>query len=128
MTLNNYVLEEHLRGLSVAYSVSVSDDNRWIIVRNFKTPPGFNQYYIDILIRVPKDYPVSPPGTGSRVYIPSGLRFKGKKLADVYPDVNPGWGSWAWFCYQNIKWDPTRDDLVKFMEMVRLDLTNSKTK
>ena len=77
---------------------------------------------------MPRDYPLCPPGIGTHTYVSPDLQFNGRQLRDVHAGVTPGWGRWAWLCYQSIHWDPHRDDLVTFMEMVRADLTNPPTR
>jgi len=121
-------LEDDLRAASRAYPLSVSEDRRWVTVHRFKLPPGYRRSTTDILMEIPRDYPCTPPGVSTHIYIDASLRFHGRKLRDVYEGVNPGWGNWAWFCYHSIKWDPRRDDLIRFLEMVRADLTEPKTK
>lgn len=121
-------LTNDLKLLSVGYPLSVSGDDKWLIVHDFKLPPGFNYSSMDILVEVPRDYPCTPPGVATHVYLLEKLRFKGKKLRHLHEGVTPGWGDWAWFCYQRIDWDPNRDDLVNFMEMMRTDLTNPETR
>ena len=118
----------HLEVLSVAYVVSISDDHRWLLIQNFRLPPGFSRNETGVLLEVPTDYPFSPPAVGSSMlYLPPNLRFKGRRLRDFHAEVNPGWGNWGWFCYEDIRWDPHRDDLVRFLEMVRQDLTDPNT-
>lgn len=127
--MNRSVLGDHLKLLSLAYPLSISEDQRYLIVHNFKLPPGYERHYMDILLEIPEDYPLSPPGLGSsRIYVPSPLRYDGRPLSDVYEGVAPGWGDWAWFCYQWIQWDPNQDDLVNLLEMVRADLSQPTTK
>ena len=122
------ILMQHLKVLALGYLLSVSKDYKWVIVHSFTLPSGFNLTEIDILVEIPSRYPCSPPGIGNfRIYIPSQLRYKGKILKAVYSNVNPGWGDWAWLCYKQIKWDPTRDDLVSLMEIIRIDLTHPPT-
>ena len=120
-------LNDDLNVLSMGYTLSLSDDLKWVTVHDFKLPPGYNLGYTDILMETPSDYPFSPPGVGVRVYLNPDLHFRGRKLADLHARVTPGWGNWAWFCYEWINWDPNNDDLVKFMEMIRTDLTNPNT-
>ena len=123
------LLKDHLRRVSYGYPITVSDDYSWVIVRSFKLPPGFNRYSTEVLVKIPSDYPLSPPGIGSaRVYLPKTLRFNGREMYDLHPNTGPGWGDWAWFCYEHIRWDPNRDNLVKTLEMIRADLTSPKTK
>jgi hypothetical protein len=112
----------------MAYSLEVTDDYRFVIVHGFRLPPGFNWSTTDMLVEIPSDYPCSPSGVGcSRIYVPKGIRYWGYRLRDCHEGVTPGWGNWAWLCYRHIQWDPHSDDLVKFMEMVRADLTDPPT-
>jgi hypothetical protein len=121
------ILAAHLRGLSLGYALDVSEDYQWVLVRGFRLPPGFNAYDAEVLLEMPHDYPSTPPGVSSRVYLPQSLRFHGRPLQNLNPGTTPGWGTWAWFCYQWIAWNPHRDDLAKFVEMIRADLTNPPT-
>lgn len=121
-------LQDHLSAAAIGYELAVSDDYQLLEIQDLMLPPGFNWGHTEVLIELPDDYPLSPPGIGkSHVYLLSGLRYRGRKLRDLHEHVTPGWGDWAWFCYQSIEWDPHRDDLVTFLEVVRADLTNPPT-
>ncbi len=123
------ILTSHLRALSTAYPLTMANDYSWLRVHEFKLPPGFSWFYSDVFLEIPVDYPLSPPGVGSsRIYLPAKLRYQGRRLKDLYENVTPGVQGWAWFCYQWVKWDPFEDDLIKFLEMVRADLTNPATR
>jgi len=123
--VNAGLLEEHLRVLSYGYSVEVTDDLSIIIARDFKLPPGWNQLVCPVLLEIPEDYPFAVPGRDSRLYLPTGLRFQGRCPSDYHEDDlfvdRPGW---AWWCYQDISWDPSEDNLVRLLEMLRTDLTH----
>ena len=122
------IVDAHLQALAIAYPLSVSEDCRWVVAHNFKLPPGYNALYTDVLFQIPSGYPCSPPGVGqSLVYLPQGLRYQGRVLRDLHEEVTPSWGKWAWFCYQWIRWNPRRDDLIGLLEMVRADLTDPPT-
>lgn len=122
------ILSRHLRILSHAYTIVVDDDSRWFIAHNFRLPPGYDRAETSVLVTLPHDYPISPPGIGdSRVYLPPDVLYRGMDLRDLHPSDAPAWGEWAWFCYQEIRWDPARDNLMTFLEMVRADLTNPPT-
>lgn len=121
-------LMRHLRALSRAYDVAFDDDLRWFIAHQFRLPPGFDRYETSVLVTLPRGYPVSPPGIGkSGVFLPSSLRFQAQQLRDLHESDPPDPGEWAWFCYEYIKWDPRRDNLITFLEMVRADLTDPPT-
>ncbi|HML74400.1 MAG TPA: E2/UBC family protein [Anaerohalosphaeraceae bacterium] len=121
-------LIEDLEILSLGYDISVEDNGERIIIHNFKLPPGYNYNTTEVLIMIPDDYPVKPPGIGSdRIYLPADLRFHGKKLDEFRDHHDPDLGDWGWFCFENIDWDMTRDDLNSLMEIIRTNLTNPPT-
>lgn len=130
--LPNQRLERDLRNLSRAFPLWIADDYEFVVVGGIKLPPGYFPGKTDLLVEIPEDYPIAPPGVGRRVYVNPHLQFRGRELDDLHPNTTPdfatpGFGPWAWFCYQHIEWWPERDDLIKFVEMVRADLTNNKT-
>ena len=127
--MNLGILRRQVKALSAAYPLRVRNDYGCIVVREFRLPPGFNRPRTEVLMGIPSDYPCSPPGIGKhRIYVPRDLRYRGRRLADLHSETTPGWGSWAWLCYQWIKWNPHRDNLLSLMEMVRADLTNPSTR
>lgn len=132
---NISTLQRQLRDLSRAYGhLWIGDDFEFVIVDGVKLPPGYNRSHTAILLKPPSDYPCSPPGIGSsQVFVSPCLRFRGRQLQDVHEDrapafETPGFGPWAWWCYEYVKWDPFRDNLITFFEMVRADMTNPPTK
>jgi len=122
--INVRVLEDDVRALSYAYQVALDDDYRHLFVKNFNTPPGYNFISIPILLEIPEDYPESPPGVGhSHVYVPRDLRYRGRKPKDFHEWLGPS-KDWAWWCYQSIQWDPCKDDLITFFELLRGHMSN----
>jgi len=127
------ILQRDLERLSDYFDLWVVDDHRFIIIRGVKLPPMYGWDETDLFLEIPADYPYSPPGIGnSRVYVSPHLRFSGRILVDLHPSTTPkneahGFGPWAWLCYEEIHWNPTTDNLVKFVEMVRADLTYLRT-
>jgi hypothetical protein len=126
-------LLDDLRDLSrVGFPLWVDDHYRFVIVEGVQLPCGYNQQTIPVLIELPKRYPMTPPGVGgNRVYVPRKLRYRHSKIEDVHLGVGPwfktpGWRSWAWLCYERIDWNPWRDNLITFIEMLRANLTNPK--
>ncbi len=126
-------LESHLKLLSKHYPLWIDDDYRFVIVGRIRLPRGYDCREANLLIELPSDYPVTPPGVGDhRVYVWPQLQFHGRALRDQHPETTPGFhtpgfGPWAWWCYQTIRWIPSRDDLVRFVEMVRADMINPCT-
>ncbi|MBN2212277.1 MAG: hypothetical protein JW709_12840 [Sedimentisphaerales bacterium] len=126
--MNIGILKKHLQLISYAHRLTIEDNYKWVIVHGFVLPPNFNITLTDVLLRIPSDYPLSPPGIGSaRCYLPKHLRFNGRKMRDLHETSGPGWGDWAWFCYEYVNWNPHRDDLIKTLEMIRADLTKPYT-
>lgn len=112
-----------LRTLSYGFTVAVNDDYSSLIVKNFNLPPGYNRGQIPVLLNLPTDYPESPPGVGNaKVYVPDDLRYNGRKPKDFHDGVGPD--GWAWWCYEWIAWNPNRDNLVTFFELLRAHMTN----
>jgi hypothetical protein len=118
------ILDEHLRLLSIGYPLSISDDKKWLLIHEFKLPPGYNRTHTDVLVEIPADYPLTPPGVASRAYLAPDLRHEGRVLQCFYVRIVPGWGKWGWLCYRGINWNPCSDSLVTLMEMFRADLTD----
>lgn len=83
-------LQRDLANLSRAFELWVGDEYEFVIVRGVRLPEGFNRTNIDLLIDLPTDYPVSPPGVGSyRVYINPELRYRGRALEDLHAYRTP---------------------------------------
>lgn len=124
--MNLQRLKHDLWKLSYVYPFAIDDDYKFIIIDGFNTPPGYNLDIIPILLRLPENYPESPPGLGNAsVYVPSKLRFQGRKPNDFHDNVGPS-EKWAWWCYEDIDWDPCRDNFVVFFEILRAHMTNPK--
>ncbi len=122
--MNTMILEAHVRLLSFAFQVALDDDCRHLLLADFGYPPGYNFTVSPVLLEIPRDYPESPPGVGaSHVYLPGGLRYKGRIPEDYHESVGPS-EQWAWWCYEEICWDPCRDNLITFFELLRAHLTD----
>ena len=94
-----------LRDLSrTGFSLRIDDHLRFVIVEGVKLPPGYNRSHIPIIIELPTDYPMTPPGIGPNgIFVPKDLRYGGRKVLDIHGSVasrykTPGWGRWAWMC------------------------------
>ena len=122
-------LLKHLRELSYVCRIDLAVDGSYVVVHDVNLPPGYNYSTISILVEIPSDYPLSPPGIGdNRIYFPRNIRFQNQKLDDLHESSSPFEGDedWAWFCYSHIAWDPNYDDLTTLLEMIRADLNNPK--
>jgi len=124
--MNNTILIKDICKLSESYRVELDDSLSYLIVRNFNLPPGYNCFTTNVLLEIPGDYPESPPGVGdSRVYLQKGLLFHSRRPQDYHEEDGE---KWAWWCYSEINWDPCKDDLVTFFELLRAHLTNPPLK
>lgn len=123
--MNKSILSRHLWELAHFYRVQCDNNLEWLLLKDYTVPPGYNWQLIDILSEIPPDYPESPLGVGdSRVYVPSGLKFHGRTPPDYHEGIGPK--GWAWWCYESIDWDPCRDNLITFFEIVRAHMTNPR--
>lgn len=119
-------LQNHIEAISYGCSVDVPDDCSHIIINNVLLPFGYNRTSIPILIQIPPDYPISPPGVGNhRIFMPSALRYNNRKPKDLHENLNFQRNPyWAWWCYERINWNPMSDDLITLLEMIRADMQN----
>lgn len=121
-------LKQDIRALSYVYPLAVDDEFETLIVQNFNLPPGYNFDKIKVRLRLPDDYPENPPGIGSSsVYVPRALKYRGRKPKDFHKNCGPS-KEWAWWCYESIDWNPSKDNLITFFELLRAHLTNPKTR
>lgn len=127
-------LKRDLRNLSRAgFSLWIDERKRFVIVEGIQLPYGYDRSEIPLMIELPSVYPNLAPGVGKdRIFIPGDIQYRGSWLEDVHNKVTPRYKTpkrydWAWLCYQQIVWNPLRDDLITFVEMVRANLTNPKT-
>jgi len=51
--------EEHLRHLGLRWETLVDGGRRWLIIRSYPLPPGYNSPVADIAIEVPISYPTA---------------------------------------------------------------------
>jgi hypothetical protein len=102
--------------LGDTYTAELDSELRWIMIDNFRTPPVYSPRSIPVLMRIPNDYPQSPPGLGHyNVYVRKGLRRSdGDSIEHYYEDVihcergccELSVEGWYWWCFEEIKWDP----------------------
>lgn len=122
--MNTNRLIKDIRDLSYVYAVAVDDKYKSIVIKDFNLPPGYNTDYIPVLLKIPRDYPESPPGVGdAKVYVPNGLRFDGYTPDDYHEECGLN-GNWAWWCYEKISWNPFKDNLITFFELLRAHMTD----
>jgi hypothetical protein len=131
--LNRPRLEQDVRNLGRVMRLWRAEDSSCLVTNDLSLPPGYGRCSSDLLIVLPSDYPLSPLGVAeNRVYVSATLRFKGRRLRDLHEEATPplrtpGFGPFAWLCYERVDWLPQRDNLIRFVEMLRADLTNPAT-
>lgn len=124
-------LLRHIQRLATVHQVKLAEQCDWLVVTGVRLPPGYNFRRTSVLIELPADYPLTPPGVWDHVYVDNRLRFRSKELRDLHAGSNPLWdkaGQWGWWCYERVDWDPRRDDLVRFIEVMRKDFTDPPTR
>ena len=132
--MNMIVLEQHILDLCCVYEVGLDKIGykECLFINNFNLPPGYNYSAIRILLTLPNNYPVAAPGVGgSRVFVPISLRFKGRQPTDFHPGVAPIDNlkkEVAWWCYESVSWQPCKDNLITFTELLRAHMTNPPVK
>jgi len=125
-------LERDLRNCRGRSRLQVDDDYAFVVVSGLKLPPGYNCSSTDATPRTACGLSNEPTGVGgSHVYLPPALRFHGRRLDDLHEDCQPTFcppRARRWACSVTNTWigRPHRDDLIKFVEMVRADLTKPK--
>jgi len=121
----NSILQEHLIELARRYPIVIADDLAWVKVRYVELPEEYNLKWMSILVEIPYDYPMASPGRSSRLFIPEVIRQRGRTPSNFHPSSTPSAGGkgWAWICFEDIAWDPRRDNLITIVEMVHTILT-----
>ena len=105
----------------------------WVHIPVFELPTGWNQASTELLIDLPFTYPEVPP---DGFYIEKNLApLNGNSLEHYFQhhEVNRhDHLDWAWYCIHPAKfsWQPSADitqgdNLVKYLELIRLALTEA---
>jgi len=86
---------------------------RWVVVYDFPLPRGYNMRTVHLLIRLPADYPLTPP---TWFYLPRGLRrADGTQpphyFEDSYVPPELQVKGWAAGCLHMREWRPGLDPL-----------------
>ncbi len=103
------------------------------MVNGVALPDDFNLCSTSMLMVLPPDYPVTPPGLGHHaIYLREGLSKRGYRLDHYYDhNIHCSCGQcdlskygWWWYCFKGIPgWDPRYHDLVNIVRMVQLALS-----
>jgi hypothetical protein len=119
-------LKHDFQELSRQYPIAYDDQFRTLEIQGVPLGVGFNQPITNVLIQIPRKYPLDPPGIGkSGIYFPYDLRYHGKQIKDFWTGGGPlGNPNWAWFCYVHIEWNPNHDNLCTLLGRIMADLHN----
>jgi len=106
----------------------------WVHIPDFELPPGWNQAFTELMIDLPPLYPETPP---DGFYIEKNLAPLNGNLLEHYFQHDDYVNrythqDWAWYCIHpaQFSWQPsvditTGDNLVKYLELIRLALTEA---
>jgi len=123
-------IKTDIQELSHEYPVSYDDVTNAIAVHGVRLLRGYTPSSIDIMIEIPSDYPLSPPGVGgTSIYLPDELRYRGQEIEDLHPRSENRFNrQWAWFCYEHIDWNPLNDKLITLLGRIQADLDGATQK
>lgn len=132
---NVALIRRNMKVLSAAgFFVEASQSCEWVCVHGVDLP-GRRGLWTDhfgrvvcetsVLIDIPYDFPMSPPGVGfshpSRAIHLPRIYYKGKLMSDFYTCKHD---PWCWFCFQRIDWDPWHDNLLTLVALVEASITD----
>ena len=117
----------------LGYQVQISSDYDWVVVYG-QDLPGESGKWTDaqgrvvdktsVLIDIPLDFPMSPPGVGFNhptraIHLPL-LYYKGRMMADFYKCNHT---PWYWLCFQKLDWNPATDNLLTLIGLVEVSIS-----
>lgn len=127
--------------LESRYSLKTDDYRSYIHIVNFDLPIGYFSQQSSLLIKIPFDYPETPPGLNPKngIYLIKGLNYQGNKL-NCTNDYHDGCShvdsetlrqmselGWAWWCFAEMKeWNPRTDGLIQIFFILMETLQNPK--
>ena len=89
----------------------------WVVIKGVELPAGWNQRSTTIVIKVPPAFPVGAPDcfwADSTLRLASGAM---PRSSGMNPDF--GGGQTLWFSFHVQKWNPNRDDLFRYFNVIR---------
>ena len=127
--------------LESRYSLATDDYRSYIHIVNFDLPLGYSPTQSSLLIKIPFDYPETPPGLNPKngIYLIKGLSYQGNKLTCTN-DYHDGCShvdleklremsglGWAWWCFAEMQeWNPRTDGLIQIFFILMETLQNPK--
>jgi hypothetical protein len=105
----------------------------YVEISNFLLNRHFNYRSTKLLVRIPKNYPYTPP---DHFYLRPDVKYKGKKIAHLF--VKDSYNElrrlgWAKYCLHTTSWNPKAnifegDSLITYLEMIKTALDNIEGK
>jgi hypothetical protein len=120
--------------LARGYRVETPWNMNWVCVHGVALPGTTTGKWTDhegqaiiatsLLIDIPYDFPLSPPGIGCShptraIHLPR-IYYNGTKMKDLYDCVHE---PWAWLCFQSMRWDPEQDNLLSLVALVEASVS-----
>lgn len=124
-------ITEEAKIISSRFPVEFDDDNfDYISVQNFPLNRSWSQPTTSMLIKIPEDYPSTPP---VHFFMKQGLTYKGRCPSHYFKDNSfneleeYGWGKYC--IHVTGSWCPTQnildgDSLITYLELVKTVLDN----
>lgn len=77
-----------------------------------------------VLIDIPYDFPLSPPGIGyahptRAIHLPR-LYYNGGRMKDLHDCAHH---PWCWLCFRSMRWDPGHDNLLSLLALVEASIS-----
>ncbi len=116
--------------------IIISNGGKRVFITDFLLPPEYSPRTTNIIINLPDNYPLTPPGISSSVgiYFRANLKRNGRELTCSRDAFHGTCGhcpermkvkGWAWWCFARFEgWDPTKDDLVKIILILKDTIEN----
>lgn len=107
--------ENHLDRLRVRWETIVENGRRWLILRDYRLPPGFRETTTHIAVEVPISYP------GARLDMfycwPRVTRVSGANIPQTeHVEAIEGKGYQRWSRHRD--WDPAKDTLATHLTLI----------
>jgi len=120
--------------LTRGYQVETPWNMSWVCAHGIALPGTTTGKWTDhggrviaktsVLIDIPYDFPLSPPGIGHShptraIHLPR-IYYNGRKMKDLYDCVHE---PWAWLCFQSMRWDPEQDNLLSLLALIEASIS-----
>jgi ubiquitin-protein ligase len=130
---NTALIQRNINRLCQAgFDVEAPPDHEWVVIHGVELPDpgawtdqyGNALYHTSILIDIPYDFPMSPPGVGTShpnraIHLPLILH-NGNVMSDFHECQHD---PWRWFCFEWMEWNPWHDDLLTVVALVEASIS-----